>query len=195
MEAMVPENEAETIALFRMVQKLLGWELLYLQSHAFPDAVVRNPQGKLLRAEFEHKARNFLAHAHNPANCDLIICWENNWADCPLPVLALAEYLSVAPLPADKRGRDRSWERQTRLEGHQVSYRGIPPELNERIKRIAQNARVTTGEMAGFLLEHAVRECRAGHLVLEQTPAGLRCSRREDEKNVAPQTDKTVREN
>jgi len=34
-------------------------------------------------------SRNFLQHLHDPKECDLILCWENNWADCPVEVIAL----------------------------------------------------------------------------------------------------------
>ncbi|HET9839883.1 MAG TPA: hypothetical protein VFR84_16770, partial [Candidatus Angelobacter sp.] len=59
----------------------------------FPDAeAMRTIDGKrcqLLRVEFELESRNFLRHQHDPKKADLIICWEHNWPECPLPVLEL----------------------------------------------------------------------------------------------------------
>ena len=56
-----------------------------------------------MRIEFEFQARNFRAHGHDAAQCDLIICWDDNWPDCPLDVLelkrAMAE-LAAAPAAA-----------------------------------------------------------------------------------------------
>jgi hypothetical protein len=48
---------------------------------------------KRVRIEIEFLSRNFLQHFHNPAECDLIVCWEKNWPDCPLQVIALKELM------------------------------------------------------------------------------------------------------
>jgi hypothetical protein len=44
--------------------------------------------------EFEFESRNFLAHMHRLDGCDLIVCWEHNWPDCPLEVVELKQALS-----------------------------------------------------------------------------------------------------
>jgi hypothetical protein len=48
-------------------------------------------QWQRLRIKFEHRSRNFRAHHHGPAACDLIVCWHHDWAECPLEVLELSE--------------------------------------------------------------------------------------------------------
>ena len=61
-------------------------------STGFPDAEVKRRDGKgwrRARVEFEHQSRNFRLHGHDPAGCDLIICWEHNWRGCPIEVLEL----------------------------------------------------------------------------------------------------------
>ena len=62
--------------------------------------------------------------------------------------------------------RDRGWERRQR----QVSYRGIPVELQERLKEIAQQHRVTVGEIARAFLEYGIDAYDAGNLQLEPRP-------------------------
>ena len=89
---MYPTNEQETIELFKLARDVHGWTITHLQTPC-PDAVIENGSGVQLVAEFEHLARNFQAHGHKPASCDLIICWVNNWSDAPLPVWALADTL------------------------------------------------------------------------------------------------------
>jgi hypothetical protein len=42
-----------------------------------------------VRIEIEHESRNFLRHGHDPKGCDLIVCWEHNWEECPLEVVEL----------------------------------------------------------------------------------------------------------
>jgi hypothetical protein len=36
---------------------------------------------------------------HDLKGCDMIVCWEHNWPECPLEVLELKQYLT-----ADQRG-------------------------------------------------------------------------------------------
>lgn len=83
-----PSDENETIMLYKLIQKRLGWKITHLQE-SFPDAVI-SKGGHDLKAEFEYKARTF-KHFHPPEGCDLIICWHNDWPDAPLPVWALDE--------------------------------------------------------------------------------------------------------
>ncbi len=52
-----------------------------------------------VRIEFEYESRNFLAHMHPVAGCDLIVCWNHNWKDCPLEVLELRTLPKSPELP------------------------------------------------------------------------------------------------
>jgi hypothetical protein len=49
------------------------------------------------RIEFEFKASNFVEHGHDPAQCDFIVCWENDWPDCPLKVIELKKEILRLP--------------------------------------------------------------------------------------------------
>jgi hypothetical protein len=51
-------------------------------------------EGQRVRAEIEFLSRNFLQHFHDPKECDLIVCWENNWPDCPLEGIELKRQLA-----------------------------------------------------------------------------------------------------
>jgi len=88
---MFPSNEAETIALYKLCQRRFGWQITHLQV-AFPDAVIENEQGKQLVAEFEFKSKNFRNHKHDPDGCDIIIAYEDNWENPPVPVWELQKY-------------------------------------------------------------------------------------------------------
>jgi len=83
-----PQNEEETIALFKLAQHQLGWRIVHLQTR-FPDAVIENGHGQRLIVEFEYRATNFLTHGHCPIGCDLIIAYENDWENSPVPVWEL----------------------------------------------------------------------------------------------------------
>jgi hypothetical protein len=41
------------------------------------------------RVEFEFRSRNFRDHGHDATKCDLIVCWQHDWPDCPLEVIEL----------------------------------------------------------------------------------------------------------
>jgi hypothetical protein len=84
-----PTNEQGVIVIFAEQAQSTGWEIVSIQT-AFPDAIVRKDEVEY-RAEFEYKAAAFKQHKHDIRKVDLIICWENNWPDCVLPVLALSE--------------------------------------------------------------------------------------------------------
>jgi hypothetical protein len=42
-----------------------------------------------VRVEFEFRSRTFRAHGHDPDQCDVIVCWQDNWPDCPIEVVEL----------------------------------------------------------------------------------------------------------
>jgi hypothetical protein len=86
----IPENELGVIVVFAITGNDLGFEIVSIGSK-FPDAVIRERQTeKEYRVEFEYAASNFVAHGHDPRNCDLIICWKNDFPESLLPILDLS---------------------------------------------------------------------------------------------------------
>jgi hypothetical protein len=89
-----PTNEQGVILLFAALCHDLGFMIEGIRS-AFPDALLRRKNAKgtwnSCRAEFEFKSSSFKYHKHNPKQCDLIICWEHDWHDCPNEVICLKE--------------------------------------------------------------------------------------------------------
>ncbi len=47
-----------------------------------------------VRIEFEYKSSNFREHGHNPTKCDIIVCWEHDWKECPIKVVELKQVLA-----------------------------------------------------------------------------------------------------
>lgn len=87
-----PINEQGVVFLFGMVCKEFGYLIEAVQT-GFPDCEgkrrVDNQRWQRVRIEFEFKSSNFLKHGHNAELCDLIVCWEHDWRNCPLEVLEL----------------------------------------------------------------------------------------------------------
>lgn len=97
-----PINEQGVVFLFGMISQELGFNIEAVQQ-GFPDCegkYLHDKKKKLwkkARIEFEYKASNFLQHGHDPDKCDFIVCWENDWLDCPLNVIELKTELLKLP--------------------------------------------------------------------------------------------------
>lgn len=89
-----PTNEQGVVYLFGMVSSELGLIVEAVQA-AYPDCEAkrcvdnRRDRWQRVRIEFEFVSSNFREHGHDPAGCDLIVCWEHNWPECPLEVIEL----------------------------------------------------------------------------------------------------------
>lgn len=107
---MKPENEMGVIVEFVRQETTSGYKIVSIQTE-FPDATVER-DGAVYRAEFEYKASNFIQHKHDPRDCDLVFCWEND-TDLVLPTLALSqEGWSDKPivLPSDLERECAHWK-------------------------------------------------------------------------------------
>ncbi len=87
-----PINEQGVVFLFGMVCLELGYLIEAVQT-GFPDCegkrLVDNKKWERVSIEFEFTSSNFRVHKHDADLCDLIVCWEHDWPDCPLNVLEL----------------------------------------------------------------------------------------------------------
>ena len=90
--AHAPVNEFGVIFLFATVADDLGYSVETVAAE-FPDCMakrrVAGDRWENVRIEFEFRSRSFRAHRHPEDGCDVIVCWEHDWADCPLEVLEL----------------------------------------------------------------------------------------------------------
>lgn len=94
-----PINEQGVVYLFGMVSYELGFLVEAIHT-SFPDCeakrcVDRNrDRWQRVRIEFEYRSSNFRDHGHDPAGCDVVVCWEHNWLDCPVEVVELRSVLN-----------------------------------------------------------------------------------------------------
>lgn len=96
-----PTNEQGVVYLFGMVSRELGFNIEALQS-AFPDCEAKrlDPQRDLwhrARIEFEFKSSHFREHGHDANECDFIVCWQDDWDDCPISVIELKKEIERLP--------------------------------------------------------------------------------------------------
>lgn len=86
-----PLNENGVIFLFSKIHDRLGINLEAIQP-GFPDAKGRRRIRKGWEdvwIEFEFKSSHFKTHNHDIKECDVIVCWEHDWKDCPIEVIEL----------------------------------------------------------------------------------------------------------
>jgi hypothetical protein len=97
-----PVNEQGVVLLFGMVAKELGYTVEAVQS-GFPDCEAKRQIGlerwQRVHLEFEFESRNFRSHGHSLTGCDVIVCWQHNWPDCPphLEILELSSLIQSLP--------------------------------------------------------------------------------------------------
>ena len=80
-----PINEQGVIFLFSKLSEDLNIQIEEIQQ-GFPDAIgkVKTNKGYVTRTiEFEFKSSNY---DHLPEKCDILVCWEHDWTDCPTDI-------------------------------------------------------------------------------------------------------------
>jgi hypothetical protein len=94
-----PANELGVVFLFGAMAERMGFVVHRLQAE-FPDCEAIRQVGEdkwqKVRIEFEYESRNFLKHMHAASECDLIVCWKDNWPECPLEVVELRKHLALS---------------------------------------------------------------------------------------------------
>lgn len=93
-----PVNEMGVVFLFGAMAEKLGFIVTWVGTQ-YPDVEafreVAPGRWQRVRVEVEFQSRNFLQHYHDPKECDLIVCWEHNWAEAPMEVIALKDCLGA----------------------------------------------------------------------------------------------------
>jgi Homing endonuclease associated repeat len=81
-----PVNEQGVVLLFGMLAKHLGF-LVEAVQNGFLDCEAKRQIGperwQRVNIEFEFQSRKFRDHRHPLNGCDVIVCWRQNWDDCP----------------------------------------------------------------------------------------------------------------
>jgi len=90
-----PLNENGVIFLFSKVAEDLGITIEGIQVK-FPDAFGKRYEkhrGYPITIEFEYRSSDYERHGHPKEGCDLIVCWEHDWKECPIQVIELKSLL------------------------------------------------------------------------------------------------------
>lgn len=84
----VPSKEIQTREWFAAHIDEFEYDIVE-SDYGFPDYILRDKEGNLIRAEAESTSSNFIAHHHDPEGCDMVVCWSHDVA-LPLPVFELS---------------------------------------------------------------------------------------------------------
>lgn len=92
-----PTCEHDVVQMFGAVAAELGFEIIGNRS-AFPDCEARRKVVDAARErwekcliEYEFSSSDYKKHKHSTVGCDLIVCWQHNWQECPIEVLVLED--------------------------------------------------------------------------------------------------------
>lgn len=104
-----PVNEMGVVALFIEFRKELGFPVVELIRSQFPDAAVfeEASEGRYVRryVEFEYRSSRYKPHLKSKRKCHYVVCWEDDWKACPVPVIELKSRVPAIIRKAGAEGR------------------------------------------------------------------------------------------
>lgn len=137
-----PVNEMGVVSLFAQYGQGLGYVTMAIQA-AFPDAILYEIKTKkTINVEFEFKSKNFKLHKHDPSKCDLIICWQDDWKECPIPVLELNKIHGAEPVETVYVLQKRSELISSEIKAREVEK----DEIDKKISRMRFDAQTANNE-------------------------------------------------
>ncbi len=105
-----PVSEQGVVFLFGKLIEDLNMYIEEIRT-AYPDCIGRRFTGKgweKVYIEFEYLSSNFRQHGHNPDECNIVVCWEHDWKECPIEVIELKEVIKELPTKPIERPDDTS---------------------------------------------------------------------------------------
>ncbi|MGQ9706426.1 MAG: hypothetical protein ACUVWP_05415 [bacterium] len=87
----------------------------------FPDCIGSRFTGKgreKIYIEFKYRSSDFKRHKYDHDKCDVIVCWEHDWDDCPIEVLELKEIIRSLPNKEIKRPDVSEYPGEKTVEEH-----------------------------------------------------------------------------
>ncbi len=137
-----PVNEQGVVFLFGMVARELNMYVELVRT-GYPDCIAKRFIGKdrweEVRIEFEYRSSNF---NHDESECDMIVCWEHDWPECPkgIEVIELKEEiknLENFPLESpDKPTAEEKYSLTMHFDRAGIVAKKLFEELDKKIKKI-----------------------------------------------------------
>ncbi len=141
-----PINENGVIFLFGKVIEDLNMYIEEIKP-GFPDCIGRRFTGRgweRVAIEFEFRSSQFQDHGHNPDECDIIVCWEHDWPDCPLEVIELREIIKALPNKPIERPDTMAGVGKPTVDDH---LRNFPAKVRELFERLDAEIKTISDEI------------------------------------------------
>jgi len=87
------DSETTVRAAFDKFHAELGYPKILKTRDWFPDYELVDRNGKLVRAEAEYLCSGARGHENIENECDVIICWEDDWPERKIPCLELSRHI------------------------------------------------------------------------------------------------------
>lgn len=134
------EDESGVRKAFQQLHKEFGFSKILVSRTQFPDYVLKDKKGKRVLAEAEFKATGARNHGREltDGGCDLIICWYDDWPDCPVEILELSRRIIQ---PVAFSGFNRENEELRRISEAVKKYDAITEKARQLLKDIGEFVR------------------------------------------------------
>ena len=139
-----PINENGVIFLFGKIIEDLNMYIEEIKP-GFPDCLGRRFTGKgweKVYIEFEFKSSHFKDHNHNIEECDIIVCWENDWSECPIEIIELKEIIKTLPNKPIERPdispEKEKYSLEKHLEKASPKIRNLFETFDKKVKSISE---------------------------------------------------------
>src|SRR3989442_10871795 len=112
-----PINEQGVVLLFGMICEQLNIKVEAIRT-GFPDAKVidyrEDPsRGTRKDVEFEFESSGFRRARHPVSKCDIIVCWKNDWKDCPTELEVIELRNAIRGLKGEEKIAEREISKPT----------------------------------------------------------------------------------
>lgn len=141
-----PTNENGVIFLFGKVIEDLNMYIEEIKP-GFPDCICRRFTGKgweRMYIEFEYKSSHFRDHKHNSNDCDIIVCWEHDWPECPIEVIELKEIIKSLPNKPIQQPDTTSEGVTHTVEDHMKDF---PEKVGKLFQKLDEKVKEISGEV------------------------------------------------
>ena len=102
LSSYAPTSEHDVEQMFGAIADELGFEIIG-NRNSFPDCEARKKvkadreRWEKCLIEYEFSSQDYKKHKHPLGGCNLIVCWQHNWVDCPIEVLELQQAIKNLP--------------------------------------------------------------------------------------------------
>lgn len=137
-----PVNELGVVFLFGKIAHELGMYVEVIHPR-YPDCIAKRYIGKgkweEVKIEFEFKSSQF---RHDPKECDIIVCWEHDWKECPkdIEVIQLKEEIKKLdnfPVePPDKLTPEDKYTMESHYKRGSPEIKKLFDKLDFKVKKI-----------------------------------------------------------